>query len=140
MRNQRAKKQTTRRREHREGVAVVEMALTLPILFLLLFACYEFGRANMIRHSAQAAAYEAARVVIVPGATVDEARDTAEFFLSTIGVRVFDLEVDPDVIDDETDTVSVRISVSMRENSLIGLLFNENAVFEGRCVLNRETL
>lgn len=138
MRNKRAKRRTSR--NDRQGVAVVEMALTLPILFLLLFACYEFGRANMIRHTAQAAAYEAARVVIVPGATVAEAEGTAEFFLSTVGVRTFDLDVQPGVIDDETETVSVVVTVAMRDNSLIGLLFNENSVFEGRCVLNRENL
>lgn len=107
---------------------------------MLLFACYEFGRANMIRHTAQAAAYEAARVAIVPGASVDEAEDAAEFFLSTVGVRNFDLTVDPGVINDDTETVTVRVTVTMRENSSIGLLFNENAVFEGRCVLNRELL
>ena len=62
-----------KRAPRRQGAAVIEMALTLPVLFLLLFACYEFGRANMIRHTAQGAAYEAARVAIVPGATRAEA-------------------------------------------------------------------
>ena len=125
---------------NRQGATVVEMALTLPVLFLMLFACYEFGRANMIRHTAQGAAYEAARVAIVPGATVGEVRDTAEFFLSTSGVNNFDIDVEPRIITDSTATVTVVITVSMRENSTIGLLFTENAVFEGRCVLSRETL
>ena len=124
----------------RQGVTVVEMALTLPVLFLILFACYEFGRANMIRHTAQGAAYEAARVAIVPGATVQEARDTAEFFLSTSGVNDFDIDIEPNNIQDDTETVSVLITVRMRDNSNIGLLFSEDAVFEGRCVLKRETL
>jgi len=139
MRNQRAKKIAGPRKQ-RQGVAVVELAVTLPVLFLLLFACYEFGRANMIRHSVQGAAYEAARVAIVPGATVAEAEDTARYFLSSVGVRNFTLDVQPGTIDDTTDTVTVRISVNMRDNSTIGLLFNEGAVFEGRCLLNRETL
>ena len=133
-------KRINNKRIDRQGATVVEMALTLPILFLLLFACYEFGRANMIRHTAQGAAYEAARVAIVPGAKIEEIKETAEFFLSTSGVRKFDLDIEPKNITDATETVTVRITVRMRENSSIGLLFNEDAVFEGRCQLKRETL
>jgi Flp pilus assembly protein TadG len=118
----------------------VELAFTMPILFLMLFACYEFGRANMIRHTCQGAAYEAARAAIVPGATRKEAEQTAEFFLSTCGVRKFDIDVNPGEITDKTEKVTVQIKVKMHENSSIGLLFNEKAVFEGRCQLNRETL
>ena len=94
----------------------------------------------MIRHTAQGAAYEAARVAIVPGATVDEVWETAAFFLSTSGVRNFDLQIEPNEITDSTKTIVVQIRVGMRENSSIGLLFNENAVFEGRCELKRESL
>ncbi len=127
-------------KRNRKGAVVVEMAVTLPVLFLILFACYEFGRANLIRHSAQGAAYEAARIAIVPGATAQEIQDTAEFFLSSCGVHRFDLEVTPDVITDQTETVNVLITVAMTENSIMGLLFNENSVFEGRCELIRESI
>ncbi|MDG2014697.1 MAG: TadE/TadG family type IV pilus assembly protein [Pirellulaceae bacterium] len=130
----------TKKRQTRKGAAAVEFAMVLPVLFLLLFGCYEFGRANMIRHTTQAAAYEAARVAIVPGATAREARQTAAYFLSTSGVRLFDIDIKPRIIRDNTKTVRVKISVRMRENSSIGLLFSEAAVFEGDCILNRETL
>jgi len=39
------------------GVAAVEFALTAPILFLFLFAALELGRMNMIRQTANNAAY-----------------------------------------------------------------------------------
>ena len=47
--------------QHRHGVAAVEFALTVPFLFLFIFATYELGRANMIMHTTEAAAYEGAR-------------------------------------------------------------------------------
>ena len=124
---------------NRQGSTLVELAQTLPILLLILFACYEFGRANMIRHTAQAAAYEAARVGIVPGATVDEIRDAAAFILGTIGVRNFEVSILPTPITDQTEKVQVTVSTSMRENSSLGLLFNENSVYQGTCELTRET-
>ena len=52
-----------RRFPGRRGAAAVEFAMTVPILFMLLFAALELGRMNMIRQTANNAAYEAARDV-----------------------------------------------------------------------------
>ncbi len=122
----------------RRGALVVEMAMTLPILLLILFGCYEFARANMMRHATQAAAYEGARVGIVPGATVKEVRDAARFVLGTVGVKKFDVDVDPDPIKENSQSVKVTVSLKMRENTALFLLFNEKAEFTGACQLTRE--
>ena len=122
----------------RRGATVVEMAMCLPVLFLLLFGCYEFARANMIKHAAEAAAYEGARVGIVPGAKVADVEDACRFVLSTVGVRNFDVEVSPDPITRRDRKVRVVVNMKMRENTLIGLLFNEESEFTGSCELTRE--
>ena len=56
----------------RTGALTIEVALCLPLLILLLFGCYEICRTSMILHATQSAAYEGARVGIVPGATPDK--------------------------------------------------------------------
>jgi Flp pilus assembly protein TadG len=61
-------------RNHRRGATAVEFALTAPIFFVFLLSAFEFGWLNVIRHTADNAAYEAARAAIVPGATVADAR------------------------------------------------------------------
>ena len=94
----------------------------------------------MIRHTDQEAAYEAAWVTVVPDASSKEVRQTAAHFLSTSGVRRFDVDVIPRKIRDDTKTVHVKISVRVEDNSSIGLLFSEDAVLKGECILNRETL
>ena len=66
-----------RRRPDRTAAAAVEFAIVATIFFLLVIAAFEFGRMNVIRHTADNAAYEAARHAMVPGATVAEARDSA---------------------------------------------------------------
>ena len=60
-------------RHRRRGVTTVEFALVLPILFTFFIGMIEFTRLSNLRHAADNAAYEAARCVVVPGATTAEA-------------------------------------------------------------------
>ena len=53
----------------RTGATAVEFAIVAPIFYTLVIASLEFGRLNIIRHTADQAAYEAARFAMVPGAT-----------------------------------------------------------------------
>ena len=76
-----------RRQIDRRGATAVEFALVLPIFVLFLMASFEFGWLNVVRHTADNAAYEAARYAMVPGATADEATQEAKSILKTIGVR-----------------------------------------------------
>ena len=122
----------------RRGATVVEMAMCLPVLFLLLFGCYEFARANMMRHAADAAAYEGARVGIVPGAKAEDVEDACRFVLSTVGIRDFKIKVEPKKIKRTDKTIRVTVSLKMRDNTSLGLLFNEDTEFEGKCELRRE--
>jgi len=48
------------------GSAIVEAALTLPLLFALLFSVFEFGRAYNIYHVLTNAAREGVRYAIAP--------------------------------------------------------------------------
>ncbi len=75
------------RRRIRRGAAAVEFAITAPIFFLFLLAAFEFGWTNVMRHTADNAAYEAARTIIVPGATADEAKKKAKSLLKIVGAR-----------------------------------------------------
>ncbi|MCG8448622.1 MAG: pilus assembly protein [Pirellulales bacterium] len=61
------KRQTKFRRQHRAGATATEFAIVAPIFFLFIFVSFEFSRLNVIRHTADSAAYEAARQAMVPG-------------------------------------------------------------------------
>ena len=75
----------SRRAARRRGATTVELALTLPILFLLVFGAIEFSRAHMLQHTTEIAATEAARQAIVPGATAEECRNTC---LQELGILI----------------------------------------------------
>ena len=128
-----------KKHDHRcSGALTVEFALTLPVLLMILFAAYELGRANMLRNTAEAAAYEGARRGIVPGSDADDVRDSVNFVLGTSGIRDANIRINPPVITMATETVSIEIDVPMAGNTLIPSIFTRGMSFNGQCELNRE--
>ncbi len=95
----------------RVGAAVVEFAIVAPIFFLFLLASFEFGWLNVLRHTANNAAYEAAQSAMVPGATADEAKATANAILKTIGTRGAVITVTPTTLSATTTTIKVSIDI-----------------------------
>ncbi len=126
------------RKEERQGTVLVEFALVAPIFFLVVLASFEFGWLNVIRHTADNAAYEAARCIIVPGGTAAEAIATANNFLSTVGARNTSVTVTPSVIKDETEFVTVRVEVPMNSNGLLAPRFTKNTKMISSCTLKTE--
>lgn len=124
----------------RSGAAVVELALTLPILFLVLFASYELARANLLRHAARAAAYEGARVGILPGTSADRVKSAAKFVLATIGVRGATVTVTPANIQSRSPNVRVDVVIDAKKNFFFAPIFFRDAKFVGDCELSREVL
>ena len=98
---------------NRRGVTTVEFAMTAPLLFLLLFAGIEFSRANMLLHTAAIAATEGARRGIISGATADECHQAAAAELTAVGVSNANIVVEPEVITDETQMISVGVIIPM---------------------------
>src|SRR6187549_548125 len=82
-------------RNARTGAAAVEFAIVAPIFFVLVLGSLEFGRLNIIRHTADQAAYEAARNAMVPGATTAEARLAADRMLRIVGTRGAQVTINP---------------------------------------------
>lgn len=129
-----------KRNMQRRGVVAVEFALSATVLFLMIFASIEFARMNMIRHTVDNAAYEAARKAIVPGATAAEAEATARDVLDVVWARDVSVDVEPDAIANTTPEVIVTVSVPADRNGLIAPQFFRGKSFVGRCRLSREDM
>jgi Flp pilus assembly protein TadG len=124
----------------RTGALTVEMALCLPILLLVLFGCYEIAKANMMLHASEAAAYEGARVGIVPGATPEKIEAAVGGVLRSMGISSFTVDVTPNVISTNTEQIEVEVGVPFLDNTLIAPFFMDDSTFRSRCELSRETL
>ena len=100
----------------RTGVTTVEFAIVLPLFILFLALSFEFGRLNIIRHTADNAAYEAARHVMVPGETSAEAVAKANGLLNVVSTRGATVTVNPAILGPETEVVVVTIDIPMSQN------------------------
>ncbi len=122
----------------RTGAVVVEFAICAPLLFFIFFASLEFSRVNMIRQSVENAVYEGSRRGIVPGATADDCRASAQWVLDTVFIAGAEIDVSPSVIDDNTDDVTVSVTVPLNSNSWVAPLFFNNKMVNGSITLRRE--
>jgi Flp pilus assembly protein TadG len=127
------------KRQRRDGALSVEFALVLPILMTALFAFFEISRASMIQHATEAAAYEGARVGIIPGATPQKIEQSVQFVLNSVGVTNFRVDVSPANITNQTQRVSVTVNVPFSETNTGSFLFGDRT-FRGATELGRETL
>lgn len=119
----------------RDGATAVEFALTAPLVLFIAFACLEFARVNMIRNSAENAAYEGARAGIVPGATADGASATARAVVDHVFTNGETITVEPAEITPNTESVTVTIEIPLDENSWVLPVF-----FPGKTITARRTL
>jgi Flp pilus assembly protein TadG len=125
-------------RWQRRGATAVEFALTAPVFILFLLAAFEFGWLNVVRHTADNAAYEAARSAVVPGATVAEATAKADKLLKVVGARGATVTVSPNPVTVSTDKVTVNIQIPMDQNGLIVPRFTSNTTIEAQSTLRTE--
>jgi Flp pilus assembly protein TadG len=123
---------------HRTGAAAVEFAIVAPIFFVLVLGSLEFGRLNIIRHTADQAAYEAARNAMVPGATTAEARQTANRMLRVVGTRGAQVSIEPTMLTPDTEEITVTIDVPLNQNGWLSPRFTKNKSIQAMSRLKTE--
>lgn len=126
-----------RERGRREGAYIVELAIALPIIFLVVFSGFELMHFFKIRHAANQASYEAARRLIIPGGTSAEALAAANQIANANMLTIDSISVTPSVINRDTREVTVQLSIRFRnEWSFARLLAGRTIV--SRCTLMHE--
>jgi Flp pilus assembly protein TadG len=131
-------KRSPLRQRDRRGATAVEFALVAPVFFLVLFAMFEFSRLNVLRHTADNAAYEAARVAMVPGATAADAVAEANRLLSVVGARGATVRVTPAVLTTATDQVTVSIAIPLDQNGWVVPRFTRASTLQSQSTLKTE--
>jgi Flp pilus assembly protein TadG len=126
------------RRNKRLGAFTVEFAICSGLFFTILLAGFEFARFTYARHSVDQAAYEAARVAIVPGNTPALAIAKATQILNATGVRKATVTVTPNVITTSTTAVTVNIRCKYSDNSWLKPVFLANTDMLSTITLDHE--
>lgn len=125
-------------RERRAGATIVEFAIVAPIFFMLLFVGIEFAVLGTIRSTAHNAAYEGCRMLVIPGASASDGQDEAERIMAIVGVRNLTVNVTPAVIDDDTQEVTVDISIPYDDNAIFTPWFADGLTITTSVTLRTE--
>lgn len=110
----------------KRGAVIVEMAMVLPIIFLLVAGFLELSRVSMLRHAADTAAYEGARAGVVAGAQSQDAIDAAQALLNATQLRGGEVQVIPTQILESTPSIVVIVKIPVANNTWIPPFFFKN--------------
>ena len=128
-----------RQRAHgRRGATMVEFVVVVPVFFLVLFAGLEFSSLGTIRATANNAAYEAGRKLVIPGAVASEGVTEAKRIMSIIGVDTLTVNVTPSVITATTKNVTVDISIPYASNAVITPFFTGGVTVNSSITMSTE--
>lgn len=122
----------------RAGSHTVEFALALPVLLLLITGAIEMTRMNMLRNTAQNAAYEGARRGALPGANANQAKAAAQTILDTVGTSNATITINPAVLTSTVSRVTVSVSIPLNDNGWITPYFTKDRSLLADCTLTRE--
>ncbi|TWU44029.1 TadE-like protein [Novipirellula aureliae] len=109
-------------RTQSRGVAVLELAICLPILLTLTFATIEVCTMLHLRQKIKVAAYEGARVGITPESTSSKVSYHCETLLDSQSVYGYTISMQPSNPKDlqEGDYFRVTVDAAFAPNSLVG--------------------
>lgn len=122
----------------RRAALTVELALTLPIFFLILFGGLEMVRVNMLRNGLENAAFEGARRGSLPGSTSAAATAATQTILTALDVRNATITISPTTITNATSEVTVTVSAPIASNLWISGFFTTGTTMTKACTLIRE--
>ncbi len=118
--------------QQRSGAALVELAICLPVFFMITMASVETCRMIYVRQSLKIAAYECARLGIVPKITRDTLNDQCDTILIGRRIRGYTFTCEPE--DPSTLTYGQLFTTHVRApaevNNLLGTWFYRNTVFD----------
>lgn len=117
---------------------MVEFAVAFPVFLLIIFGCVEMTRLNMLKNSAEHAAYAGARIAAVPGSSADDAIAKAAGELALVSAKDVTVDVSPAVLLDTTSEITVTVSMPLNSNSWVAPRFLKDKVLTRSCTLTRE--
>ena len=127
-------------RQERRGATAVEFAMIAPIFVIVVLASFELARLNVMRHTADNAAYEAARHAMVPGGTAAEAIAKANSVLNIVAARGAQINITPAVLTPDMDEITVTVEIPLDQNGWITPRFTGSRTLRATSTLKAERI
>lgn len=116
----------------RSGIAVVELAICLPILLLLLLATIEACVMLQLKQNLIITACEGARIGILPGTDAAGVELQCQLLLDDRNINAYTITMDPEPSTMEAgDMFTVTVSADCVSNSVVGgVLYQGKSISE----------
>lgn len=127
-------------RSLRSGAAVVEMAIVAPLLVILAMGTLEATTAIHLQQSLEIAAYEGARVALLPDTDAANVRAASKKLLAGRKIKRSQIKVSPanfQVWPYGTE-ISVQVSTPLSRNSLVPLFVLRNRTLTAKVTMMKE--
>lgn len=134
-------RQRSTNRRRRTGTAAIEFAAVAPVVFLVVFACIEFGRALMAAQSLEEASRSGCRVAVLRGTTSADIQTEIDRVLGPSGITQYSLATTPaDIVAAERwATVTVTINANFNDMTWLPLpRFVKDKNYTASCSLPKE--
>jgi hypothetical protein len=122
----------------RRGTMMVEFSLVFPVFMLVILFFFEAWRVVQCQQTVDQAAFEAARVAIVPGKTVADARARANVILASTNSTQASVTISPDPITESTEQVTVGVTLPLSDVGLFFQYFSPSYTIESVMTLDHE--
>ena len=127
-------------RVKRRGVAVVELAICMPILALILLATIEACVMLQLQHNLAVTAYEGARIGIMPGTDATAVQTQCEMLLDDRNVNNYTITMTPSDPSSMSvgDALTVNIQADCDANTFLAAMFFEGKTLSESVVMLAE--
>ncbi|MFK8112821.1 MAG: TadE/TadG family type IV pilus assembly protein [Rubripirellula sp.] len=118
-------------RRSSDGIAIVELAICLPIIVLILLATIEACEMLQLQQNVATTAYEGARIGIMPGAEAAKVQLQCKMLLDDRSITNYTISTSPSDLStaSQGDQITVTVDADCVSNSVLGGVF-----FQGRTI------
>jgi Flp pilus assembly protein TadG len=118
----------------------VEFAIIASLMFTIIFAGIEFGRALMVTHSLDEAARSGCRIAILRGATTADVEAEVQRFLAPSGISTHSVRVLPADLPTSArwTPVSVTVTASFEDVRWLSAFDFGGKTYTASCTLPKE--
>jgi Flp pilus assembly protein TadG len=129
-----------REKASRRGTAMVEMAISMPLLMLLSFGAIEFANLIFLRQTVAQISYEGARIASLPLSSKDDVRRTCEQLLAGRRITDGNVTVSPDNLSATTPAgtrITITVTIPASANAITPKWFFKTASLTKRTIMVR---
>lgn len=130
------------RRKHskRKAAAIVELAFVLPILFTLLFGTIEACAMLHLQQTLEIAAYESARISLVPTSKASLVQETADRFFKNRNVHGGTITISPSNFETSPigTNITIRVTAPASGNLPLPPMFFSGKSLSASCSMMKE--